>query len=67
MTATENPYWAPLPDTRPIHLSTSASDVRCGALMYHWRDRPDGWDMGTRTVDLGKVTCPQYLLNRKVA
>jgi hypothetical protein len=40
-----------------IHLQVTASSVRCGAPMRHWRDCPDGWDMGTVRVDSYGVTC----------
>ena len=47
--------------TRPIHLQVTASTVRCGAPMRHWRDEPAGWDMGTVRVDSYGVTCAACL------
>lgn len=41
-----------------IHYQDSASSVICRAKMAHWDTNPDGWDMGTITVDVTKVTCP---------
>lgn len=38
-------------------MQTGSSTVRCGYPMRHWRDQPEGWDMGNATPD-GHVTCP---------
>lgn len=43
--------------TPTIHLQTGSSTVKCGAPMRHWRDQPDGWDLGTVTVSPGQATC----------
>lgn len=40
-----------------IHFQTGSSSVRCGEKMAHWKDNPDGWDLGNITVDPTKVTC----------
>lgn len=45
------------PAPAPIHYMTGSSTVRCGAPMRHWRDRPDGWDLGTVTTSPGRATC----------
>lgn len=44
-----------------VHLQTGSSTVQCGATMGHWRDNPTGWDLGTVTVDMSRVTCPDCL------
>lgn len=44
-----------------VHLMTGSSSVRCGLKMRHWETNPDGWDMGTATTEVVKVTCPKCL------
>lgn len=42
-----------------VHYQVDSSTVRCGAGM---RDAyREGWDLGTCTVDLARVTCPTCL------
>lgn len=42
------------------HLQTGSSTVRCGAPMRD-AQHPEGWDLGTVTVDAGGATCPDCL------
>lgn len=46
--------------TDPIHLQTGSSTVRCGAAMAPRSGEP-GWDLGTVSVDVSKVTCSACL------
>lgn len=48
-----------------MHRMTGSSSVRCGAPMKDgsqgWGADAPGWDLGTATTDLTKVTCPECL------
>ncbi len=43
-----------------VHFQTGSSAVRCGLPMRD-AEHPDGWDLGTVTVDPSSVTCPECL------
>lgn len=57
--------------TKPVHLMTGSSMVRCGKRMGHWRDNPGGWYLGKSathdgcTTSLHEVTCPDCLRARR--
>lgn len=46
-------------DAGAIHFMTGSATVQCGAKMRNARGV--GWDLGTCTTDLSKVTCPGCL------
>lgn len=43
-------------ESEPVHYMTGSSSVRCGAPMRDPR-HPDGWDLGTASVEWHRVTC----------
>jgi hypothetical protein len=47
--------------TAVIHFQTGSSTVRCGFPMRD-RQHPEGWDLGTVSVEVREVTCQECML-----